>query len=845
MWNKRFSKSQKVFHSKHLNSGIGIILFLIFLLGMTIVVYTDSYETTLMNHRKQTYGSWHAAFYNTNEETYQEIADHATINITGTMSVFASIYDETETIIGGLGYVNDALVNIGNLQLLDGNFPVNDNEIAIEASYLTRLGYSYELDQDITLSLLYTNENGEIKNDIRTFSLCGILKNYSEHWKTNTNQMVSFFTTPEFCQNNLSSAPISFHVFSKLDSAYENNVDSLSVFCKNIKNFVKNDYVYKEYSDNGNSSQNSDVLQTVILLVGCISIVILINNDIMHKRNTFITMRLIGAKRIQIIKLFFKDKFPVILVSSLLGIICGILLPYFVIIIINKIFLQTLSFHLSMIHSLKIILFFGIGIISALTFGMIRLFQIPLRGKPQQQSSIKNIPRYRRNLNRRNIFSVLNSINKPKKICSILLTAITAVFIFLSTYETWMDFNAYRLYCKNYPEDYSFGMISYFETDCQMTKETLNQIQSVYGVKEIQTISVSDYYDIAFSNDVDEKYTQNVFHYLQNIIGDKTNLKTPLWGSVFGISDNLHSLYINEVDTKSLNDSALNKNEILLYLPNFYQLDNGKTIPADLATAEEKSGTIIKNHMIQPGESVQFKVNEQEYTLTITGIIYSFEEDTSVAQNPIRPYSLICSKETYYEIFGNYNPSYVAIYSDASAIPYQTDIELSKIQTDLYFNNKRIERSEQKQQLLIHTILTIILGVSGFLMTVMIRFGIYITSAKQDFERYRTLYQIGMKKSSLLHFFIRNAIYDSMIGSTIAVIVLCIYRFLEEKMILLSAENYILTNTSQFYLNIFQRVFFYTDWYFITCIFIVVSFINYILIFIYDYYSLYYKDTLY
>lgn len=831
-----FSKKQKQLHSLRSNLGLGIILFLIFLFGITILIYTESYETTLLEQRKQSYGSWNVAFYNTNENLYQQLEKHATIESIGTMNLCASIIDDSGNTISSLGFLDKSLLEIGNIQLLAGNFPINDNEIAIEASYLTQLGHSYELNQPIVLTITYIDANRELHELQKTFTLCGVVKNYSANWISNSQDFVSFFTTPSFCENQLSSARTTLHIFTKLYDKYMTTVDNLSVFCQNPKNFVKNEFTYTQYSTISDTTQDYNFLLSLLLLAGCLAIFILINNDIMYKRSTFLTLRLIGAKRLQIAKLYLREKLPTIFISITIGLFCGFLLPYFFILLLNRISKQVIFFHIQWTSLLQMLLFFGIGMILTFLFSMIRLFQIPLRGNPQQQSTLKKVPKHRQKLNQKNLFSVFNSIDRYKRGFSILLTAVTSVLLLLSAYQAWESFLSYQFYCEKYPEDYSFGMLSSYESNNKIDTETLTQIESTYGVKEVQTIASSSYYDLTFSQEPDLCYAQMADQWIQSILGKQDSLQTFVYGSFLGISDNLYSLYANEVDTELQLTDSLENFSVFLYLPNFYLSENDEIIPTDFATATQESNIIIRENNIQPGDTIEVLVAEKEYKLTIAGIIYNYDATMPESLKTPRPYTMICSQETYMELFDTYQASYAAVYHDSNAIAYQTDIELSKINTSSYFNNHRAERTDQNNQLFSQLLLTAVLFIFELIINLMIRFGIHITTVVQDTERYQTLYQLGLKKISILIHFLHNALYDSFIGSSIGILLFCLNRYRTEKAILFSAENYIFVNTSELIVYTIQRVYSYTDWAFLFLLFIGIVTLNCFIIFVYDSY---------
>lgn len=65
--------------------------------------------------------------------------------------------------------------------------------------------------------------------------------------------------------------------------------------------------------------------------------------------------------------------------------------------------------------------------------------------------------------------------------------------------------------------------------------------------------------------------------------------------------------------------------------------------------------------------------------------------------NPMVTYGVLCNESTYRSICGKYSPCYVTVGVQKGTIPYQTDIELSKVNTSLYFENNRVERRTTKQ----------------------------------------------------------------------------------------------------------------------------------------------------
>ena len=206
MWKKR----------RYQNKILGLIIFLIFLLGFLVVIYMDSYDLTLEEQRKMTYGSWHIAVFHTEKEEDTILADHATIETSCEINLAGDIVDKDGSSIGTLGLAGEDFFDIGNIDLLNGRMPQKSNEIVIEASCLTRMGYSYELGQDIALKIMPYGAENERDVQICHFTLTGVVKNYSGYWKTDGNQMLSCFISTAYYSQFMQQGESVTHFFAVL-----------------------------------------------------------------------------------------------------------------------------------------------------------------------------------------------------------------------------------------------------------------------------------------------------------------------------------------------------------------------------------------------------------------------------------------------------------------------------------------------------------------------------------------------------------------------------------------------------------------------------------------------------
>ena len=91
-------------------------------LGLSAMLYTDSYEQALEQQRQMLYGAWHVAGYGVSGAAAETYAAHATVAEVGQMTLYGTVQSDG-AILGGLGRVDETLAELGRLTLLDGRTP--------------------------------------------------------------------------------------------------------------------------------------------------------------------------------------------------------------------------------------------------------------------------------------------------------------------------------------------------------------------------------------------------------------------------------------------------------------------------------------------------------------------------------------------------------------------------------------------------------------------------------------------------------------------------------------------------------------------------------------------------
>ncbi|WP_426350597.1 FtsX-like permease family protein [Alloiococcus sp. CFN-8] len=119
------------------------LLLLVILLSFSFIVSATMFyggiAETEENSRLAMYGKWQAAYLSADKSTTEYLKDKKILD-----KVSINRIVDRNTSIGVLGTIDDSFLDIGNLSIVTGKIPKEDNEIALELSALTSIGLSEE-----------------------------------------------------------------------------------------------------------------------------------------------------------------------------------------------------------------------------------------------------------------------------------------------------------------------------------------------------------------------------------------------------------------------------------------------------------------------------------------------------------------------------------------------------------------------------------------------------------------------------------------------------------------------------------------------------------------------------
>lgn len=314
MKNELFSLAiQRIRGTKRNSLLLGIILLCSFAFTVITLGITDSLNETNAQYRLDTYGSWKTTVYNSTEEDKEILEENPLSKQVGTLLSYGNI-GGSDTI----GTPDKALIEMGNLELLEGHFPEKSGEIAMEASLLSALGYDYELNQKIVVNF---------QKDVETwveaeFTLCGVLKQYSHLWNCEENiSLPAAFIVKEDGEK-LQPFP-AYHYFVTSEEEQETLTGSIrSTLGKkeneNLK-IVGNTFAYNSLSEKADYYLYLVlILLTTVLAVACVYFV-----QMQEQLRSIALFRSIGGTKKQLIGLLFYETMCMVVPCICLGTIIG------------------------------------------------------------------------------------------------------------------------------------------------------------------------------------------------------------------------------------------------------------------------------------------------------------------------------------------------------------------------------------------------------------------------------------------------------------------------------------------------------------------------------------------
>ena len=337
---------------------IGIILAMVFSSG-TLFFLFSSYETGMAQKYKDNgYQDGIISIAENCEEIIQKAYDDGIVVDYGFAHIIGYGYTEDDGEIMGsaIAWLDDNAKRLSNQLFLEGGYPENENEIALEKNALLRLGIDAKLGDEITLQVKTQNGAEYLDTVEKTYTLVGIVGDKRSHiqWDYNNSDMLPAAFVAQGTQTELGGKELlSAYVIGTED--YEEKVPFEDYFYYNdpftniglylqdssieyhgLATTVYKGWGYSSIRSITSGGQYVVVIVIVLVFASCMAIINSFNTNLKERKKQIGLLRAVGATRRQIISIFGRETFFISLICTPISIALSYGIVRFLISLLNE-----------------------------------------------------------------------------------------------------------------------------------------------------------------------------------------------------------------------------------------------------------------------------------------------------------------------------------------------------------------------------------------------------------------------------------------------------------------------------------------------------------------------------
>ena len=582
--------------------------------------------------RKEVYGEWERMMVETDYKDRSVARDNPFLEKTGEINIYGVLEgDYLENTQWNIGTMDEDAWNLGRLELKEGKFPENENEIAMEYSMLVLLGYEDKIGEKITLRIIPSIEFHHEETSVElSYTLCGIIKDYQVNWDISLrHRLPTGIVTNEGAERI--GSPLETHMLIKAKDGYENVYEDMEksedISCAMVENFSDGRLITDKIP-------YEDFLITIRILIAGSAICVLfitISHSIDGREQFWKFLYALGMVKSQMVQMILWEAGIYGSISLTIGTLMGVALykislPVLKVIsgqnIISKIFVKSM---------LNGILWSGLIIVTGYLLSCMRLNKILKSGGERRNKKIKK--RRSCSISKFTPFSVVMSEWKYKgvrKIVQILLlsSAISIVlFGILEVRNKKVNMEEFKQTTGN---GYSLDTTDFPEVS-GIRKSDIALFSQIAGVESVETyqVSASGEFTIDLSEYSDNRYFQEVVKTEQNFNENVEINKISL--SVLGVNEweNIERFVRNMTEGSINQNDFQNGNFCILLLPPLEKTSYGYL---GNVTEEEYQESFLMENDLKVGDTLKishWEVNgyTEEKQIQISGILRTAKKE--------------------------------------------------------------------------------------------------------------------------------------------------------------------------------------------------------------------------
>lgn len=300
-------------------------IFLSFTFVAGVLLFRDNMYEWQIQSAKHRFGDWFVMMNGNDSRENAQLKSHPYLNDLGKVSIsnyqYNNNWNQTDIKIG---YMDNDFVRLSNITPDKGEFPKNDDEIAVEWNTLLLLNQGTDIGQDITLNIIVNNPKASSGSDriTKTYKLSGILKSYTNVWVGGSN-VPGIITTKNEAQNikRSNSAVYIYSAGNYISGDYKDIYEGLNKKVSGSLIYNSSLYDYEPWS--GGSIYKYMYVVLVILGVAGIAYQLSVYNK--TRKYAYGIIKNMGATKLQMIAFICVENAVIVISSSVIGLILSII----------------------------------------------------------------------------------------------------------------------------------------------------------------------------------------------------------------------------------------------------------------------------------------------------------------------------------------------------------------------------------------------------------------------------------------------------------------------------------------------------------------------------------------
>ena len=304
---------------------IGIILAMVFSSSTLFFLYSSN--ETYREKQFSDLGKQHSiiAVYGDDERVYADALEEGLITDYGFAHIIGYGYmnDGDRNMGTAIAWLDDKCKDISNQSFIEGSYPENENEIAIEQTALLKLGLDAKVGDEITLAVDIQDGDNYFATAEKTYKIVGIVTDKRQNLNPNgdRSRFIPAAFVAQNTQTEIGGKEVLSAYITRPDNADLNNMDLYEWLSENVNGYFNAEEFSAYWGDDFFSGITANghyiiVIAVVFIFVSCISIINAFNTNLKERKKQIGLLRAVGATKRQIIKIFGREAFIISLICT-------------------------------------------------------------------------------------------------------------------------------------------------------------------------------------------------------------------------------------------------------------------------------------------------------------------------------------------------------------------------------------------------------------------------------------------------------------------------------------------------------------------------------------------------